>query len=77
MAGVSPRQNLYRVPDKRPSAKIPLPTENFPRALCRGSYSLCLRPEALGKDPVCSSAVCQGARVGSWLFIMLKLTIFR
>ena len=35
-AGVSPRQNLCRVPDKWPSAKIPFPTENFPRALCRG-----------------------------------------
>ena len=43
------RFQLYRVPDKRHSAKTPLPTGYLPSVLCRVQIGLCRVPLALGK----------------------------
>ena len=46
-----PRQRLYRVPDKGPSAKTPSPSKNSPRGLCRGQPSAKPLPRVSGPLP--------------------------
>ena len=49
LPSIGTRQRLCRVPDKRHSAKTPLPTGFLPSVLCRVQIGLCRVPLALGK----------------------------